>query len=182
MNYQQTLKADSTVEPNCIVVISDNGDRRVTWSSTSDPLWAAYLNWLAAGNTPMSAYVGPLDTLVKSLTANVDSRVATIYSQWTRFQAEYEAREAAAKAFKDAGYAGDPGVWVAAFADAAGKTNQEAADLILSQAASLNAALSTLGALRMRKYEILSATTAADAQTAYDDIMTKINAAAAAID
>jgi hypothetical protein len=181
MNYQQALKADGTVDPNCITVISDAGDYRTVRMSMSDPLWIAYLNWLAAGNTPLSGYIGPLSTVIKTLCSNVDTRVATIYSQWSRFQAEYEAREQAAQAFKDGGYAGDPGIYVTGFATAAGMTNQAAADLILSQATTLNGALAMLGALRMRKYEILKAANAAAAQEAYDDIMAAIQIIAAGI-
>ncbi|GJH00214.1 hypothetical protein [Paraburkholderia terrae] len=175
MNYQQTLKADGTVEPKCIVVINDNGDRRITWENAADPLWSAYLNWLAAGNAPLSAYTGPLSETVKTLSDKIDARVAAVYSNWTRFEREYELREDAARTFKAAGYAGDPGQWVSAFATSAGMSNQQAADLIIAQADQLHAALAALGALRMRKYEVLNATTPEAAQTTYDQIFASIN-------
>jgi hypothetical protein len=111
----------------------------------------------------------------------IDTRVAEIYSNWTRFQQEYLSRQAAAQAFKDAGYVGDPGPWVSGFAVPAGKTNQQAADLILAQAVGLNTALSALGALRMRKYEIVGAPDAAAAQSACDDIIAAIEGVAATI-
>jgi hypothetical protein len=45
----------------------------------------------------------------------------------------------------------------------------------------LNGALATLGALRMRKYEVIGAADAAAAQAAYDDILAKIEQTAAQI-
>jgi hypothetical protein len=45
----------------------------------------------------------------------------------------------------------------------------------------LNGALQTLGALRMRKYEVIGAVDAVAAQAAYDDITTKIDQTAAQI-
>jgi hypothetical protein len=138
-----------------------DGDDTYTLVADTDPAWLAYLQ---------DAYPTAIDALV-----------AEIYSNWTRFQQEYLSRQASAQAFKDAGYAGDPGAWVTGFAVPAGKTNQQAADLILAQAAGLNGALAALGVLRMRKYEILGAADPAAAQAAYHDIVSKINQTAAAI-
>jgi hypothetical protein len=142
--------------------------------------------WAAADDGTLNALIadtdaGWLDYLKDDLPAQIDSLVASVYANWTRFQQEYLSREAAAQAFKDAGYTGDPGPWVTGFATPAGKTNQQAADLILAQAVGLNGALSALGVLRMRKYEILAATSSAAARSAYDDIVAKINETAAAI-
>ena len=123
----------------------------------------------------------PLDDVKKSLVADIDNTVASVYSTWTRFQAEYQAREAAAQSFKDGGYQGDPGAWVSAYATAAGLSNQQATDNILAQANALNGALATIGAQRMRKYSILSAADAATAQSVHDDIVSKIKAAVAAL-
>jgi hypothetical protein len=115
------------------------------------------------------------------LSDSIDTLVASIYSNWTRFEQEYLLREQAARVFKDAGYEGDPGPWVSAFADAAGMSNTEAADRILAQSVSLNAALVSLGALRMRKYEVLKAANADDANAAYVNVVAAINAVAATI-
>jgi hypothetical protein len=122
-----------------------------------------------------------LANLKASLSSDIDLKVAAIYATWTRFQQEYLMREQAAQAFKDAGYQGDPGPWVSAFATSAGKTNQQAADLILVQATNLNAALVALGSLRMRKYEVIGAADVATAQAAHDDIALRIITTAAAI-
>lgn len=182
MNYQQTIRSDGSTDPDSIIVISDSDIRSVAWSDATDPVWAAYQTWLAAGNTPLPLYAGlSLPDVAKALANSIDARVAMVYSTWTRFQQEYLAREAAAQAFKDAGYTGDPGVWVSAFATAAAMSNQAAADLILSQATGLNNALSALGALRMRKYEVLNAADADAAIAAYNNVIADINAVAVTI-
>ncbi|MFT4064263.1 hypothetical protein [Paraburkholderia sp.] len=118
----------------------------------------------------------------QELADKIDDLVASIYSNWTRFQQEYLLREQAAQTFKDAGYTGDPGTWVSAYAAAAAVTNQAAADTILTQATNLNTALEQLGALRMRKYEVLNAKTADDAAAAYVNVVAAINAVAATIE
>jgi hypothetical protein len=146
--------------------------------------YAAYLAWVAEGNTP-TPYTPPPRPVAELVDA-IDTHVADIYSNWSRFQQEYLLRQQAAQAFKDAGYAGDPGPWVSAYAVAASTatntiTNQQAADTILAQAANLNAALQQLGALRMRKYEVMNAADAVTAQAVYDDIVSKINTIAAAL-
>lgn len=181
MNYQQTLKADGTIDPNSITVISDNGDRLFVNANASNPLWLAYLNWLAGGNKPLSPYSGPLSETVKALSDKLDARVATIYSTWSRFQQEYLLREQAATAYKAGDYTGPCSVWITAFAAAAGITNPAATDKILEQAVLLNGALEQLGALRMRKYELLGAADGAEAQATFEDILGKINGIAAAI-
>jgi hypothetical protein len=117
------------------------------------------------------------DALVKS----VDDFIAGIYSKWMRFEAEYKEREAAARAFAAGGYNGDPSVWVASFATSAGKTPQQAADLIILQADGLRTALENLGALRMTKYSIQSAASAEAAQAVRDSIIAQATAIAAAL-
>jgi hypothetical protein len=117
----------------------------------------------------------------QELATKIDDLVASIYSDFNRFQQEYLLRAAAAQAFKDSGYQGDPGPWVSAFATAAGMSNTAAADLILSQSTLLNGALEQLGCLRMRKYEVLNATTADAAGAAYLNVVAAIEAVAATI-
>jgi hypothetical protein len=158
-------------------------DGTVTALKANTPEYAAFFEWLVAGGVPENAIAGQesLPDLKTRLATNIDARVAAIYSTWMRFQAEYEAREAAAEAFKAAGYAGDAGIWVTGFATAAGLTPQAAADRILSQSVQLRGALASLGALRMRKYEVLAAADAAAAQAQFDEICASIGAVAAAI-
>lgn len=110
-----------------------------------------------------------------ALALQVDERVAEVYSRWFRFDAEYTAREAAARAFAAAGFAGEPDVWVSAFAFAAGKTFQSAAELIIAQADMLRSALLQLGALRMQKYRVLGAPDLGSARYEQRQILDQIN-------
>lgn len=99
---------------------------------------------------------------------SIDAACAAIYTRVGRFSEEYKEREAQAIAFKAAGYTGTVPRQVAAFSTPAGVSPTYATDLILTQAAQLRSALSTLGELRMRKYELktesLDVATAAHAQ------------------
>lgn len=120
-----------------------------------------------------------LNALRQRLAEKVDTTIAAIYSKWFRFEAEYVAREAAARAFAAGGYSGDPGIWVTGFSVPAGLPANQAADVIISQADSLRAALEDLGALRMRKYEIMATATPGAAQAAHDSIVSEAAAIAA---
>lgn len=88
------------------------------------------------------------------LAALIDQKVALIYEGWTRFPSEYQAKEAAAQAYKAAAYEGEVSVWISSYAEAAGIGCQEAAERILLQAESLRAAQIQLGQLRVRKFEL----------------------------
>lgn len=111
--------------------------------------------------------------VLAQLVAEIDARVAAIYSRWTRFDLEYAAREAAARAFAAEGYDGPCSVWVTSFAEPAGLPLRAATDLIIAQADSLRMALEALGALRMRKYEVTRAADAAAAEAAHAAIMAR---------
>ncbi|KDR25962.1 hypothetical protein [Caballeronia zhejiangensis] len=171
-----------TADPKTIQYVDGAGREWTFDLGTGHRFEDEYEAWLAEGNTAEPYQVGEsLDALKERLTNAIDVKVADIYSNWMRFAQEYLERQAAAQAFKDAGYVGDPGPWVTAFAVPAGKTNQEATDIILAQSVMLNGALATLGALRMRKYEVIGAADPAAAQASYDDIMAKIDQTAAQI-
>jgi len=105
---------------------------------------------------------------------NIDAVVADVSSSFTRFQMEYEEREKAAIAFKAAGYTGDPTIWITSFATSVGMSTTQATDLILSQATQLRGAVSQLGAARMGKYRVQSATTIAEVTTIYDTLIAEI--------
>lgn len=147
------------IDPNKICVLLADGT--MTIMTSDQPEYLGYLK----------------DTLAPA----VDDLIASIYSNFTRFQQEYLLRQSAAQAFKDANYQGDPGVWITAFASSIGITVKQAADTILSQSANLNSALLALGALRMRKYEIGNALDSASAQAIYNDIVTKIKQVASTL-
>lgn len=180
MSYQQILKADGTVDPNVIQFTDANG---VVWRDIKPGihLWQDYQAWLAAGNQPDAAVQPDLDTVRKSLAEQLDNYVASVYSNWTRFQAEYQAREAAATAFRAVNYAGDPGPYVSSYATAAGITNVQACDAILVQATAMNNALSQIGALRMQKYLILQAPTVQAANDKYNQLQVQITTVAAVL-
>lgn len=84
----------------------------------------------------------------------IDKKAETIYSVWTRFEAEYKARKEAAEVFKASGYKGEPSIYITSFATPAGVDNKTATDIILQQAAGLQKLQDHLAALRMRKYEL----------------------------
>lgn len=174
------IQLDST---NQVVMGIDNETiLRTGFIAVSDAVYAQIMSATSATYYVNGVVSGPSYSVVAaSLATQVDSLVANIYSQWTRFQEEYTSRENAATAYKAAGYTGDVSVWISSFATPAGLTPKAATDLILSQATALNGALSALGALRMRKYEILSGTTLSAIQASYDDIVSKIKAVAAQI-
>jgi len=106
-----------------------------------------------------------------AMQAEVDNHIGGIYVRFTRFESEYVEREAAARAYVAAGYTGDPTIWVHSFATSTGRTDSQAADLIIAQANALRAALVSLGAQRMRKYLIASAADEAAASALRDDII-----------
>ena len=110
------------------------------------------------------------------LCGRIDAAVAAIYAGFGRFEAEYTLREQQAKAYKAAGYKGDVPVQVAAFATPAGKTPREAADIIIAQSEQLRGALSQLGVLRMRKYEVMQAADLGKAQAVADEVLAAIAA------
>lgn len=116
----------------------------------------------------------------QALADSIDSACAAIYLRVGRFTEEYKEREAQALAYQAAGYAGVVPRAVAAFANPAGVTPTYATDLILSQATQLREALSALGELRMRKYEVKLADPAA-AVEAHAQIMAAIQTIGAAL-
>ena len=117
----------------------------------------------------------PLAEIKANLSANLDNHISTIYNKFTRFDLEYKERETAAKTFKSNAYLGLSGIWVKSFADSSGITEAQAADVIISQADLLHKALENMGAVRMRKFALKNATTAAQAQAIHDAIINDAN-------
>jgi hypothetical protein len=117
----------------------------------------------------------PTDDQAKfTMMANIDRAVADVSSTFTRFQMEYEAREKAAQAYKDAGYTGDPTTWITSFATSVDMPAKQATDLILAQASQLREAIRLLGSARMGKYKIQTAADMVEARATYDAIMAQI--------
>lgn len=107
------------------------------------------------------AWVIPLEKMTALLAEKraqlideIDKKAETIYSVWTRFEAEYKARKEAAEVFKASGYKGEPSIYITSFATPAGVDNKTATDIILQQVAGLQKLQDHLAALRMRKYEL----------------------------
>lgn len=111
----------------------------------------------------------------------LDAAVQAIYDKPMRLSKEYEAREAAAMAYKGAGYSGTVPARVSGFATPAGMTAKDASDLILSQASQLRAALDALSDLRMTKYAIARAANDTDAKALFDAAMTQIQTIGASL-
>lgn len=112
----------------------------------------------------------------EGLCAAIDDAVAAIYASVGRYSDEYKLRELQAQEFQAAGYAGEVPRQVAAFANRAGIPAKNAANIILTQAQQLRAALDDLGDMRMRKFEIRAATDPEVAQSIYDDVMAAVTA------
>lgn len=110
----------------------------------------------------------------EQLITQLDNQFAEIYNSYNRFLLEYQLREQQAIAFRDSGYLGTPPRQVQAFAIRANKTSQEAAGIILYQATSMRAMLEELGDLRMRKFELLTATTDEELHTVYTSIVSAV--------
>jgi hypothetical protein len=122
------------------------------------------------------AHLASIESAKAKLADQIDAAVAEVYSRWLRFDAEYVAREAAARAFIADG---TPSEWVTGFAVPAGLTEAAAAALIVQQADNLRTALEQLGAQRMRKYEIKAAGTEEVARATTADILVTVNSIAA---
>lgn len=166
---------DSNVSPGEVVIPGDwlgyylDGDTPVRIPESPSPLHM----W----NPTTHQYdLPPLDVLDDMATNEIDAAAAQIYNRFTRFDREYLQREQEAMEFKAADYTGPVPRQVAAFATPAGIPARNAADIILGQAASLRAAVSTLGELRMRKYEVYQATSAESKIAAKDSILAAIAA------
>lgn len=155
--------------------------------ATQQGLYDAMAVKMEARKVPAAAPTTPVPVVMTEAqkratwVSQIDATVAQVYSQYTRFQLEYEMREAAAQAFKDAGYTGEPTVWIKSFADNTGITYQACADLILSQAVKLRGAMTLLGSLRMDKYKILTAGTLEEASAAFDAIIAQVGAIAGSL-
>jgi len=120
---------------------------------------------------PPPAHVPDEDEQKAMLAAQIDGKVAYIYRQFTQFQVEYELREAAAQAYKNAGYTGQADPLIADYAESSGMTAEQAAEATLYMASQLRAALPQLGVLRMRKNRVLRASSMEDARAEFGQIM-----------
>lgn len=127
-----------------------------------------YSGWVPA---PTPTPVDLLQITKSELFSKVDDQIELRYNKYTRFTVEYNKREAMAREFRSSGYVGEPHVLISTFAAEVGLSNQAAADLTISQADSIGAALDSMGSVRMRKYRILRASTVAECREIYNSIL-----------
>lgn len=111
-----------------------------------------------------------------ALMVKIDDAVADRIERSTRFTLEYQQREAAAQAYKDAGYQGDESPWIARFATNKKMPYEVAVDLVLQQAEGLRNVLLQLGNLRMDKYLVEDAETFEDANQIAEGILSQVKA------
>lgn len=133
-----------------------------------------FVAWLADGNVPDPADGPNLDELKQTLTKQIDDKFEAIYRHFTRFKDEYQAGEVAARAYKAAGYTGAVSVYISSYAQGASVSNQVAADTIITQADAAYAMIPQLRAIRMQKYDVLSASTEAGIKASYDNVMAQV--------
>ena len=156
-------------------VAAELGQTPVDCAATNNPRPSEAHIWKAGKWALDAAKQAALDAAqIAELAKSIDSAVAAVYAQYTRFEVEYLEREKQALAYKAAGYAGEIPQQVAAFATPANKTGKQAADIIIAQATELRDALAQLGVLRMRKYEVLQTATVEQAQIAADSIIAAV--------
>lgn len=151
-----TLDINSTIEEQILVCESSQ-----EYATAKKMVRARILSSTTIGYDPSINPVPGVvitDEIQKKLWAtNIDNTVARIIARFDRFQMGYTQRENAAVIYKEAGYTGDPTIWISRFADNNGMTYQAAADLILLQASTIRNALESLESLRMDKYKVLNA-------------------------
>lgn len=155
---------------NCVYNLSTD----FTLLENNSPPNEGLINWWKWDGVewqPTAEYVAWLSEHTNTLSVKIDEAVAKVYSKWLRFDAEYTAREAAARQYLvDA----TPSEWISGFATPAGLTEVQAATLIVQQADALRSALEQLGTQRMRKYAVKAATRLSEAQAVADDILNTI--------
>lgn len=112
---------------------------------------------------------------IEMMVGSINDRIAAVYSKFTRFQLEYEMREAEAEAYKEAGYVGTPGTMIAKYAEVTGLTYQQATDATLTIAAQLRGAIPVIGNLRMEQYTVQATPDIATAEAKYNEVLTHID-------
>lgn len=144
----------------------------------------AFVDAVFPGKWQLVDAVAPVVNLpefARQSATRIDDAAAAIYARVGRFMTEYEAREAQAVAYRDAGFTGTVPPRVAEFATPAGLDATTATNLILSQAAALRTALEQLSGQRMRKYEVINAPDVATAQVVEADVLARIKAIGEAV-
>ncbi len=170
-------------EKNCVYISehtfnTSSGDVYIKNQTipVNHPLWFDYgLNELAEQG--LIEVFQHAQTSLNELIESIDAAAANVTTKWTRFAEEYKEREAAALAYRQAGYDGGVSIYITSFADPADINYQAATDLILKQADDLRALQAQLAAERMRKYELKQPDLSFEQITAlHDEIVENIEA------
>lgn len=116
-----------------------------------------------------------LEATRAQLIDSIDNRAAEIAAHWLRFAEEYKEREAAAMTYRDAGFEGEPSIYITSFSTVAKIPHKAAAELILQQAEGLRELQKQLAVQRMRKYELKNPKlTLEQLEATHKDIITKM--------
>lgn len=125
-----------------------------------------------------------LATLKADLCAKIDARAVEVGDSTVKssvyLSSEYQRNASDAKAWKDAGYTGEPPLSVKTGAESHGLTYQEEAELILRESAMAEGFIETLRTWRMTAkgvQGIQGATTVESAQAIYDAAMVDLDIA-----
>lgn len=143
---------------------------RISDDTVVYPTDQGYMDFLASGGVPDHEDEETIQSIKPRLVKALDDYIGEIYLKFERFGSEYRLREEAAQTYKDSNYTGIPPTLVIGFAIPAGLSARSAADTILAQAMRLRGAIPILGNLRMRKYDILKATSIDSANDVYNSI------------
>lgn len=104
----------------------------------------------------------------------IDQTALSILSQWTAFADSYVETEAEAIAFTDAGYTGDMGPNLSAYATASGISPKTAAINVLKKAEALRAAKTELNVIRSGKHALSNLTDLDEIEELRQDIVNRL--------
>ncbi|WP_199155493.1 hypothetical protein [Chromobacterium sp. ASV23] len=104
----------------------------------------------------------PLQDIANREAAVIDNIAAQLYNNLSRFDQEYQMREAEAKELKESSYKATPGKYMATYIQASGKSISDACETVLSNAQALRIQKEQLSIERMRKLELFKQTTLQD--------------------
>lgn len=113
---------------------------------------------------------------IAALAHQLNVRIFSRLSDLAVLKYGHEQREAAALAYRDAGYEGEESEWITSFSVNAGMSYRDAVDLILHQADGTRAAVAALETLRMQRYAIIKCETLSEAEAMYATMTASVDA------
>ena len=127
--------------------------------------------WITANNCVSER----LEAVKTEIYEKINNQVIYVYNQYAPLFMEYTQREEQAQNWRDMDYIGNAPAQVLAFSVPAKMNPIEACNLILYQAKQFRVALDFLGSQRMKKIEVESAHSIADARDIETNTMASIN-------